>query len=126
MRRITIHNPCNLDIGPISATFPGDGFRDLNASSEVQLVDANDQDLLFAEVLNVWSGPLAHVPAMLLEMSSDPLQRTFAGVHMHLVARREKQEDVINQETVISVLVLRPKQSTLLRPTLNQIKGMAR
>tara|TARA_R110000764_G_scaffold36736_2_gene81996 strand:+ start:26016 stop:26396 length:381 start_codon:yes stop_codon:yes gene_type:complete len=126
MRRITIHNPSNLDVGPISATFPGDSYRSLKPSEEVQLVDTADQELMFAEVLNVWEGPLAHTPAMLLEMSHDPLQRTFAGVHMHLVARRAKQEDVIDQETVVSILVLRPKQSTLIRPTLNQIKGMVK
>mgnify|MGYP003629899782 CR=1 FL=1 len=124
MRRITIHNPANLDVGPISATFPGGDYRDLKMGEEVQLVDPADQDLMFAEVLNVWEGPLAHVPAMLLEMSNDPLQRTFAGVHMHLVARRAKQDDTVDQETVISILMLRPKQSTLLRPTMNDIKRM--
>lgn len=122
MRRITIHNPCNLQVGVISATFLGEDYRDVQPKEEVELVDLNDQQISYAEVLNIWCGPLAHVPAMLLEMSSDPLQRTFAGVHMHLVARREEQNQVINQESMISVLVLRPKQSTLLRPTLNDIK----
>lgn len=122
MKRITIHNPCNLNIGPIAATLLGDDYRDLKSGEEVQLVTPADQDLMFAEVLNVWAGPLAHAPAMLLEMSHDPLQRTFSGVHMHLVARRDKQDTNIDQETVVSILVLRPKQSTLIRPTLNDIK----
>ena len=124
MKRIIIHNPCNLDVGPISATFLGGDHRDLKFGDEVQLVDPADQDLMFAEVLNVWEGPLAHIPAMLLEASNDPLQRTFAGVHMHLVARRTEQDLKIDQETVVTTLMLRPKQSTLLRPTMNDIKRM--
>jgi hypothetical protein len=126
MRRIIIHNPANLDIGPISAAFIGDDYRELKQGEEVQLVDPADQDLIFAEVLNVWSGPMSHVPAMLLEMSNDPLQRTFGGLHMHFVARREADDDIPTQDNVISVLVLRPKQSTLIRPTMNDLKRMGR
>tara|TARA_R110000737_G_scaffold47134_7_gene67093 strand:+ start:10353 stop:10730 length:378 start_codon:yes stop_codon:yes gene_type:complete len=122
MKRITIHNPANLEGAPISAIFPGDEYKAIVEREEVQLVDPTDQDITYAEVLNVWVGPLAHVPAMLLEMSSDPLQRTFAGAHMHLVARRPEADKIPNQETVVSVLVLRPKASTLIRPTLNDIK----
>jgi hypothetical protein len=124
MRRITIHNPANLDIGPIAATFIGDDFREMKAGEEVQLVDPADQDLIFAEVLNVWAGPMSHVPALLLEMSNDPLQRTFAGVHMHLVARRGPDAEIPTQESIVSILVLRPKQSTLIRPTMNDLKRM--
>tara|TARA_R110002167_G_scaffold93122_1_gene249745 strand:+ start:3600 stop:3977 length:378 start_codon:yes stop_codon:yes gene_type:complete len=123
MKRLTIHNPANLQVGHISATFLGDEYRELKEREEVQLVDVNDQDLIFAEVLNVWSGPLSHVPALLLEMSSDPLQRTFAGLHMHLVARRSAAEIQITQESIVSVLVLGPKQSTILRPTMNDLKA---
>tara|TARA_R110002153_G_scaffold66396_8_gene177519 strand:- start:533 stop:913 length:381 start_codon:yes stop_codon:yes gene_type:complete len=126
MRRIPIHNPCNLEGAPISAIFPGDEYKAITEREEVQLVDPADQDLTYAEVLNVWVGPLAHVPAMLLEMAHDPLQRSFAGAFMHLVARRATQETVINQETVVSLLVLRPKASTLIRPTLNDIKRASR
>ena len=126
MRRITIHNPSNLDTGNIAAAFLGDGFRDLKSGEEVQLVDPADQELMFAEVLNVWAGPMTHVPALLLEMSNDPLQRTFSGLHMHLVARRGPDDEIPTQESPISVLVLRPKQSTLIRPTVNQIRGMSK
>ena len=83
MKRITIHNPCNLEGSPVSALFPGDEYKAITEREEVQLVDVNDQDLTYAEVLNVWVGPLAHVPAMLLEMAHDPLQRSFAGAYMH-------------------------------------------
>lgn len=119
---ITIHNPSNLDTGPIAAAFLGDDYTSLRERQEVQLVGVNGEPLMFAEVLNVWSGQLALVPAMLLEMSNDPLQRTFSGLFMHLVARRATDETVVNQESVITVLVLRPKQSTLIRPTNNQIR----
>tara|TARA_R110002153_G_C13114245_1_gene478032 strand:+ start:237 stop:617 length:381 start_codon:yes stop_codon:yes gene_type:complete len=126
MKRITIHNPCNLEGSPVSALFPGDEYKSITEREEVQLVDVNDQDLTYAEVLNVWVGPLAHVPAMLLEMAHDPLQRSFAGAYMHLVARRTEEDKVPNQETIVSLLVLRPKESTLLRPTLNDIKRAGR
>jgi len=126
MKRITIHNPANLDVGTVSATFLGDDFKELKEREEVQLVDPSDQDLIFAEVMNVWSGPLIHAPAALLEMSNDPLQRTFSGVHMHLLARRPTQETQVTQESAVSILVLRPKQSTLIRPTLNDMKRLSR
>ena len=107
MKRIKLHNPTNLGGGTVSATFLGEQGKKLADGEEVQLVDVNDQDLMFAEIVNAWVGPLVQAPASLLEMSHDPLQRTFAGVHMHLIARRPTEETVVNQETVITILVMR-------------------
>jgi len=122
MKRISIHNPANLEGGIIAAVFPD--ALEIDQGEEIQLVDMNDQDLTYAEVVNAWSGPLIHIPASILEMANDPLQRTFSGVFMHLAARREKAETVIDDETIVTALILRPKASTLIRPTMNQIKSV--
>ena len=121
MENITLHNPVNLQAPAISAAFQGDKLSKLRPGEEVKLVDSRGQELSYAEVIDIWAGPLANAPAILLEMSHDPLQRTFAGLHTHLGIYRAKGADVIQHGDALTILVLRLKKSTLIRPTQNEI-----
>ena len=83
-------------------------------------------EVCLVEVLDRWGGEIAHVPAFLLEMCHDPLQRTFAGLHMHMMVYRKTENESTPMDTPLSVLIVKPKQSTLLRPTSGQIQKLKR
>jgi hypothetical protein len=118
MKTITIHSPGNLH-GIITTALKGD-LGDL-IGKEIKLVDSADQDLTYGDVKNAWVGPLAHTPAMLLEQSNDPLQRSFTGLRTHLSIFRAEGESTPDAETEITILVIECKASTLIRPTGHQI-----
>lgn len=123
MKKLTIYNPVGLHGPMISACFIGDEYAAIQLKDEVQLVSPSGQELIYAEVLDLFIGPLSNAPAILLEMTHDPLQRSFTGMHMHLLARYTNGE-AIAPEAAITILVLRPKQSTLIRPTTGQVQDL--
>ena len=96
-------------------TFPA---KDLEQGEEIQIQDSGGQDITYAEVLDMWSGPLSHLPACLLEMSHDPLSRTFTGAHTSLML---KTGQPVALDAVVSILVIKPKTSTILRASAQQI-----
>jgi hypothetical protein len=100
------------------------GTTDLEPGNEVKLVQTNGQEISYAEIIDVWRGPLGDVPAVLLEMMHDPLQRTFAGFHMLLAMSRAEEDEQTGMGLPISVIVYRPKASTLIRPTNSQIRRL--
>ncbi len=120
MQTLTILNPINLEGTTFASVFKGDKHATLQRDDEVALVDAKDQDLTYADVMDIWSGALAHVPAMLTEMSNDPLQRTFTGLYTHL---NFHNKGAIDPSTVVTVLVLKPKSSSIIRPTVGSFKA---
>ena len=71
----------------ITAAFLGDKAAALQQGEEIQLVNPDGQELIYAELLDIWIGPLSNVPAILLEKAHDPLQRNFTGLHLHLLSR---------------------------------------
>jgi hypothetical protein len=118
MKQILVHSPGNLH-GLITTATTGD-LGEL-IGQEVKMIDAADQDLCFGDVKNAWVGPLAHAPAMLLEQSNDPLQRSFTGLRTHLSIFRAEGESTPDADTEITILVIECKASTLIRPTGHQI-----
>ncbi len=124
MKKLTIQNPASIWGQNFSAAFRGgDLSKEVIAGEEVQLVDGHSQDLAFAEVVDIWAGPLGHYPALLAEMACDPLQRTFTGLLTHLMVYRGKNE-VTPLTTPMTILILKAKESTIIRPTHNQIKNV--
>ncbi len=129
MRTFTIANPVNLVGNNVTISVMGiKTAKEVRTSEagpgeEIQLVDSNGQEICYAEVLDKWGGPLGYAPAMLLEMNQDPLQRTFTGLHTALML--VSQEPVLTMAE-ITILVIRPKVSTILRPTGKQIKNMTK
>lgn len=119
MKTITIPSPTNL-VGTTAATFRGADHADLNIGDEVKLVDNRGQDLCFAEILNVWAGNFQNIPAAILEMVHEPIQRTFAGFQAHLT--RYPEDGSLTPDTTAVALILKIKDSTLLRPTNAQIQ----
>lgn len=115
---ITIANPTNLT-GTIAATFRGDDHANLKIGAEVKLVDQKGQDLCFADVLNVWAGNFQVMPAAILELAHEPIQRTFAGFQAHLT--RDPADGPLTPDVSATALILKIKESTLLRPTNGQI-----
>jgi len=105
MKTLTIHNPANILGGAFSATFRGNKIEEVGQT--VKLVDTTGQELANAEILDSWFGPLGHVPALFMEMAQDPLQRTFSGLHTHLMIHRYKDHDKTPLDLEVSVLVLK-------------------
>ncbi len=124
MKQFTIYNPAGLHGPMISAAFLGDKAASLQPGEEIQLVGPGGQELIYAEMLDIWIGPLSAAPAILLEKSHDPLQRNFTGLHLHLLSRYAGEGKGLDQATPISILVMRPKESTLIRPTNRQIDNL--
>ena len=124
MRTYTIANPVNLVGNNVTITVVGiKAAEEIKTSEagpgeEIQLVDRNGQEICYAEVLDKWGGALGHVPALLLEMNQDPLQRSFTGLHTHLML--QSQTPVL-PDAMISLLIIRPKVSTIIRPTGKQV-----
>lgn len=120
MKTYTIANPVNLVGNNVTFVVPGiEAAEHLRSSEdgtgeEIALVDRNGQDICYAEVLDKWGGPLGHAPALLLEMNQDPLQRTFTGLHTHLMLQSQVP---IPADFKISIIIIRPKISTIIRPT---------
>jgi len=123
MKQIIIHNPVNLS-GHHTFTAGFRGTMEKVAEGEdVQLVDPNGQDLNTVTVLNRWEGALCDAPAILLEMAHDPLQRTFSGLHTHLVVNGGESTPL---DTKITILAFEPKMSSLIRPSSSQIQKHGR
>lgn len=120
MQTLTIHDLTGLK-GRTAYVYLGK--YDLKNGSEIKLVDAHGQDLCYGAVQDVWIGPLILVPALALELTGDPLQRTFAGLTAHLRARFDKPLD---QQSTISVVIFDVKDSTIIRPTNHDIQKHAR
>lgn len=120
MKTYTIANPVNLVGNNVTIVVPGvDAAKNLKSSEdgtgeEIALVDRNGQEICYAEVLDKWGGPLGHAPALLLEMNQDPLQRTFTGLHTHLMLQSQTPVSAADQ---ISIIIIRPKTSTIIRPS---------
>lgn len=68
---------------------------------------AKDRRLGRFALVDRWDGPLAHVPAMMLETSYEPLARTFSGLCAYLRATAGPGEKVIGFETIVTVLTLK-------------------
>ena len=112
MKRFIIHHPVNLSGDTVALFLPT--LQELNQGDEIQLVDGNDQDVCYAEVLDLWVGPLGQIPAVLLELGHDPLCRTFTGLNTFLSIWGQVPTKM---DTEVSAIVIRPKSSTLIRPT---------
>jgi hypothetical protein len=129
MRTFTITNPVNLVGNNVTfATLGIEAAQELKSSEdgtgeEIQLVDRNGQEICYAEVLDMWGGPLGHVPAMLLEMNQDPLQRTFTGLHTALMLQ---SQNPVPPDTPISIVIIRPKVSTIIRPSVSDMAKVAK
>tara|TARA_R110002167_G_C12707228_1_gene655145 strand:- start:37883 stop:38266 length:384 start_codon:yes stop_codon:yes gene_type:complete len=122
MIQIPVTNPVNLIGNNFSMAFRGDEMsKNVKAKEEVQLVDSQGQELTYATVLDIWAGPLGHYPALLAEMMQNPLCRTFTGLHTELMLQRASDKETTPLTTVITILILEPKTSTILRATPNQI-----
>lgn len=118
MRQITVTNPVNLLGNNFSMAFRGvDMSENVKAKEEVQLIDQNGQELTYANVLDIWAGPLGHYPALLAEMMQNPLCRTFTGLHTELMLQRTKEDEQTPLTTPITILILEPKASTIIRPS---------
>jgi len=120
MKQVVIHNPLYLEGSSFAHAFRG--LLDIRQDQEIHLVDTQGQDLMFSTVVDIWQGMLAHVPAMLLELSSDPLQRTFTGLHTHLMLHRETDGQGTPLDTEITILVMKPKKSSIVRATSRDIR----
>ncbi len=124
MKQYTIANPVNLVGNNVTIVVPGiNAAKNLRSSEdgtgeEISLVDRNGQDICYAEVLDKWGGPLGHAPALLLEMNQDPLQRTFTGLHTHLMLQSQVP---VPADTQISIIIIRPKISTIIRPSAAEV-----
>jgi hypothetical protein len=93
--------------------------EDIQLGEEIKLVDRQGQDVSYATVRDKWVGLLGHVPALMLEMHHDALQRTFSGIDISLQLCADVQT---GPETMVTLLIIEPKKSTLIRPTLGDIK----
>lgn len=113
---LTILRPLNLE-GRVAVAVHGS--LGLKVGSEVKLVDRKGQDLIFGDVVDIWTGPVVAVPAFLLEYAHDHLQRTFTGLVSHLQCFPD--QGPVGEKTTVSVALLDLKQSTLLRPTHRDI-----
>lgn len=119
MKQLIIYNPVNLSgHHTFTACFLG-SMEGVNEKDDMQLVDPNGQDLNTVTIVNNWQGQLADAPAILLEMCHDPLQRTFSGAHTHLSINSGESTKLDSQ---ITILAMEPKMSSLIRPTMNQIR----
>ena len=117
MRQLTVHSPVNLTGGNFTMILRGEKPEEAAPDAEFKLVDRRGQDLINAEVVDVWEGPLYHVPAILLEMAQDPLCRTFSGVQTQLAIYRENEEVATTPDIAVTVLIMRQKTSSILRAT---------
>lgn len=124
MKRLTIHNTHNLLGDPFAAAFLTKKLSGKFAvGEEVQLETADNQDLMYAEIQDAWTGPIAEVPALILEQSNDPLQRTFSGLYTYLTMTTGER---LSMEEPITVVVMKGKESTLIRPSARQIKNVGK
>lgn len=122
MKQIIIYNPVNLSgHHTFTAGFRGT-MEKISEGEDVQLVDTNGQDLSTVTVINRWQGALCDAPAILLEMSHDPLQRTFTGLHTHLVVNGGEMAPL---DSRITILAFEPKVSSLIRPSSSQIRKLS-
>lgn len=125
MRKIIVTNPVNLLGNNFTMPFRGEELaKDVKPKEEVQLVDANDQELTYAEIIDIWAGPLGHLPALLCEMMQNPLCRSFTGLHTELMMHRPTEETATPLTTPITILILRPKDSTIIRPSAGAISKL--
>ena len=122
MKHLILQTPDNIQKGTLASGYRG--TVELSPGDEVQLVLASKQRIAYAEIVDVWTGPLGDVPAVLLEMSQDPLQRTFTGFHTSLVMTRTEEGETTEMSTPVSVVLYRPKTSTLIRPTAGQARKL--
>tara|TARA_R110002153_G_scaffold132597_2_gene281648 strand:- start:17544 stop:17924 length:381 start_codon:yes stop_codon:yes gene_type:complete len=125
MKKLIVSNPVNLQGNSFALAFRGTEIAgELKPGVEVQLVDTNGQELLNVEVLDVWGGPTGNFPALLAEMMQDPLCRTFTGLFTHLALSRTKESETTDMNTPLSVVIVKPKVSSIIRATSSQIAKM--
>lgn len=123
MRKIVVSNPVNLQGNSFAMAFRGAELAgEVKPGVEIQLVDAKGQDLLNVEVLDSWAGPVGNFPALLAEMMQDPLCRSFTGLFTHLMLTRTKEGETTELSTPLSILVMKPKVSSIIRPSSSQIE----
>jgi hypothetical protein len=122
MKKLQVHNPVNLLGNNFAAAWRGaDLAKEVILGEEVQLIDPAGQDLTYANVLDIWAGPLGHYPALLAEMMHDPLQRTFTGLHTYLMLHSGGDKTPLT--TPVTILILEPKLSTIIRPSSGMVAG---
>lgn len=109
MNKLKFLNPIGIKSDNFSTVRLGTKWAERTKPEEgstvtaVELTDAEGGVLGTAVVKGCWVGPLAQLPALLLECSHDPVCRTWSGVAQILSGI---YEEPMNYETVVTVLQL--------------------
>lgn len=86
-------------------------FDDVSEGQEIALEDVDGKIFGYAKVLDKCTIEVARVPASLLEISHDPLFRTYSGAIMGL---RSLYREDITPNDVVSVVILEFLRETKL------------
>lgn len=82
----------------------------------VELTGPKGESMGTALVRGCWVGPLAQVPALLVECNHDPVMRTWSGVAQVIAGIYAEVDDKIGYDTIITVLQLEYTGSVIQTP----------
>jgi len=119
MKHLTIHNLATKNF-----TLAVRGVFEAEPGDQIMLKSADGQDLFSVEVVDLWRGPLAHAPSVLLELSLDPLARTFTGLQTQLALYRDDPQEPTTMELEITMVVCTERKSAILRPTRHELTNL--
>lgn len=108
MNKLKFLNPVGIKSDNFSTVRLGDKWAKRTELEEgqqvcgIELADRDGKVLGTAVVRGCWVGPLADVPAILLECCHDPVYRTWSGVKLMLVSIYK--DPTISYVTLVTVL----------------------
>ena len=114
MRNLVFLNPVNLVSQNFSTVRVGSKWAERTvdeAERSVYLVDSTGKSHGTAEVISCWTGPLAEIPALMLECSHDPVHRTWSGVAQSLAGIY--QDEKVGYDTIVTILQLKHTGSAI-------------
>ena len=120
MHKIAFLNPEGIKAERFSTVRLGSKWAErtkpesLDKLVSVELVDGDGNSLGIAVAMSCWYGPIAEVPAMMLECEHDPICRTWSGLRLILQMCYPKEE--ITPHTTVSVLELHYTGSVIKIP----------
>lgn len=117
MKRITFLNPLGLAGRFVTVRLGEELSKQLQAGEEVALIGKDDKPIGYAKAADCWCGDLALVPASVLEMEQNPLQRTYSGLIMGLRAQMalDGSDGDLTPNHKITALILDFTRSSLLQ-----------
>jgi len=117
MKRITFLNPLGLAGRFVTVRLGDELSKQLAAGEEVALIGPEGKPIGYAKAADCWCGDLALIPASILEMEQNPLQRTYSGLIMGLRAQMalDGSDGELKPTNKVTALILDFTRANLLK-----------